>query len=235
MAWLRRTAPGCRRVASVCSGAFLLAKAGLLDGRRVTTHWASCDALQRRYPAITVDPDPIFVRDGNVWTSAGVTAGIDLALALVEDDLGPETALEVARWLVLFVQRPGGQAQFSAQLGGQLAERDALRDLQRWIADNLAGDLTVPALAERVGMSPRNFARVFQREVGATPAAYVEGVRLERARLALESTPATVEEIARHCGFGTVETLRRTFARRLGVSPSEYRARFRSRQLEEAA
>ena len=235
LAWLRRTAPECRRVASVCTGAFVLARAGLLDGRRATTHWASCDRLQRRYPAVSVDPDPIFVKDGNVYTSAGVTAGIDLTLALIEEDLGPETALEVARWLVLFVQRPGGQAQFSAQLSGQLAERDSLRDLQRWIADHLDADLSVPALAERALMSPRNFARVFQREVGTTPAAYVESVRIERARLALESTPASVEEIARRCGFGTVETLRRTVARRLGVSPSAYRARFRSRHLEEAA
>ena len=170
--------------------------------------------------------DPIFVRDGNVYTSAGVTAGIDLALALVEEDLGASAALDVARALVLFVRRPGGQAQFSSGLAGQAASRPGIRELQGWIVDNLAADLSVAALAERAFMSPRNFARVFTAEVGLTPAAYVEGLRLERARMLLETTDQQLEEIAQQCGFGTVETLRRTFGRRLRVSPSEYRDRF---------
>ncbi len=177
--WIGRAAPRARRVASVCTGAFLLARAGLLDGRRATTHWAWCELLARRHPLVTVERDPIFVRDGDVWTSAGVTAGMDLALALVEDDHGPEVALEVARGLVLFVRRPGGQAQFSAQLSTQAARRDPLREVQGWIADHLDADLSVGALAARAHMSPRNFARAFAREVGMTPAAYVETVRVE--------------------------------------------------------
>jgi transcriptional regulator GlxA family with amidase domain len=229
IAWIGRTARRAGRVASVCNGAFLLARAGLLAGRRATTHWASCAELRRLHPEIAVETDPIFVRDGDVYTSAGVTAGIDLSLALVEDDLGAELALETARWLVLFLQRPGSQSQFSTQLSGQPPQREALRELQRWIAGHLDEDLSVPKLSERAFMSPRNFARVFQREVGLTPAAYVEAVRLERARIALESSDTQIDEIARECGFGTVETLRRTFARRLGVSPSEYRSHFRPR------
>jgi transcriptional regulator GlxA family with amidase domain len=224
--WLRRAAGRSRRVASVCNGAFLLAHAGLLDGRRATTHWAACAALARDFPAVDVDPAPIFVRDGDVYTSAGVTAGIDLALALVEEDLGRSVALQVARALVLFIRRPGGQAQFSAVLAGQEAERSSVRELQAWVADHLAEDLSVEALAARALMSPRNFARVFSREVGVTPAAYVARVRLERARALLETTDCQLGEIARQCGFGTVETLRRTFARELAVSPSDYRSRF---------
>jgi transcriptional regulator GlxA family with amidase domain len=224
--WLRLAARRARRVCSVCTGAFLLARAGLLDGRRATTHWAACTAFARNYPTIEVDPDPIFVRDGNVYTSAGVTAGIDLALALVEEDLGRQAALDTARSLVLFVRRPGGQAQFSAGLAGQAALRPGVRDLQDWIADHLDSDLSVGALAERSFMSPRNFARVFAKEVGVTPAAYVEALRLERARMLLETTDLMLEEIATRCGFGTVETLRRTFGRHLRVSPSDYRDRF---------
>jgi transcriptional regulator GlxA family with amidase domain len=215
-----------RRVASVCTGAYVLAKAGLLDGRRATTHWQYCDDLQRRHPAVAVERDPIFVVDGSVRTSAGVTAGMDLALALVEEDLGPRVALDVARWLVLFVKRPGGQAQFSAQLAAQSAERAPLRELQAWIADHLADDLSVPALAARACMSERNFARAFKAETGMTPAVYVEALRVERARLALESGLEPIDAVARRCGFGTVETLRRAFARRLGVSPGAYRDRF---------
>lgn len=225
-AWLRLAARRSRRVTSVCTGAFLLARAGILDGRRATTHWAACAALGRTYPTVEVDPDPIFVRDGNVYTSAGVTAGIDLALALVEEDLGRAAALEVARNLVLFVRRPGGQAQFSATLAGQAASRPGIRELQAWIADHLDTDLSVPALAERSLMSPRNFARVFSREVGITPAAFVETLRIERARTLLETTDLQVDEVARRCGFGTVETLRRAFGRRVRVSPSDYRDRF---------
>jgi transcriptional regulator GlxA family with amidase domain len=224
--WLRLAARRSRRVTSVCTGAFLLARAGLLDGRRATTHWAACDALARTYPSVDVDPDPIFVRDGNVYTSAGVTAGIDLSLALVEEDLGRRAALAVARSLVLFIRRPGGQAQFSSGLAGQIALQPGIRELQDWIADHLDEDLSVPALAERAFMSPRNFARVFSREVGQTPAVYVEALRIERARLLLETTELQLEEIARRCGFGTVETLRRSFGRRLRVSPSDYRSRF---------
>jgi transcriptional regulator GlxA family with amidase domain len=226
IAWLRLAARRSRRVASVCTGAFLLARAGLLDGRRATTHWSACDALRRNYPAVDVDPDPIFVRDGNVYTSAGVTAGLDLSLALVEEDLGRRAALEVARDLVLFIRRPGGQAQFSVTLAGQAAERPGLRELQTWIADHLDADLSVAALSERSFMSQRNFARVFTREVGVTPAAYVQSLRIERARVLLETTALQVEEIARSCGFGGTETLRRAFGRRLGVHPSEYRQRF---------
>ena len=226
IAWLRLAARRSRRVTSVCTGAFLLARAGLLDGRRATTHWAACGALARTFPSIEVDPDPIFVRDGNVYTSAGVTAGIDLALALVEEDLGRRASLDVARQLVLFVRRSGGQAQFSAGLAGQAAERPSLRELQDWIGDHLDEDLSVAALAARAYMSPRNFARVFAREVGTTPAAYVESLRLERARMLLETTDLQLEEIAARCGFGTVETLRRAFGRRLHVSPSGYRDRF---------
>jgi transcriptional regulator GlxA family with amidase domain len=232
--WIARTAPRARRVASVCSGAFLLARAGLLDGRRATTHWAWCDALARRHPMVRVEPDPIFVRDGDVWTSAGVTAGMDLALALVEEDHGPELALAVARQLVLFVRRPGGQAQFSAQLAAQAADLAPLRELQGWIAEHPEADLSVAALASRAHMSPRNFARAFAREVGTTPAAYVEAVRVEQARARLEATGASLASVARACGFGSGETMRRAFHRRLGVAPAEYRTRFRPQGAPDA-
>jgi transcriptional regulator GlxA family with amidase domain len=223
---VRALAGRARRITSVCTGAYVLAAAGLLDGRRATTHWQYCDDLQRRHPRIAVERDPIFVVDGPVRTSAGVTAGMDLALALVEEDLGARVALDVARWLVLFVKRPGGQAQFSAQLAAQSAERAPLRDLQAWMADHLDADLSVPALAARACMSERNFARAFKAETGMTPAVYVEALRVERARLALESGAEPIDAVARGCGFGTVETLRRAFARRLGVSPGAYRNRF---------
>jgi transcriptional regulator GlxA family with amidase domain len=224
--WIRSAARRSRRVTSVCSGSFLLAAAGLLEGRTCTTHWSSTAELARRHPELTVDPNPIFVRDGNVWTSAGVTSGMDLSLALVEEDAGREIAADVARWLVLFLQRPGGQAQFSSHLSTQMAEREPLRRLQSWIADNLDADLRVEALAERAAMSPRNFARFFRRETGMTPAAYVEVLRVERARQLLEEAGDPVELISAHCGFGTPETMRRSFARRVGASPAEYRSRF---------
>jgi transcriptional regulator GlxA family with amidase domain len=227
VSWLGRAAARSRRVTSVCTGAFLLAEAGLLDGRRATTHWNSCAALRRRYPAIAVEEDRIFVRDGEVWTSAGVTAGMDLALALVEEDAGREAALEVARQLVLFVSRPGGQAQFSAQLSTELAEREPLRDLQAWIADHPDADLSVEALALRAHMSPRNFARAFKKEVGMTPGAYVERARVERAQQMLQTASVPVALVARRCGFGTAGTMRRAFQRRTGVTPAEYRTRFR--------
>jgi transcriptional regulator GlxA family with amidase domain len=228
MSWLVDAAGRARRVASVCTGAFLLAHAGLLDGRRATTHWAWCAELAENHPSVEVERDPIFVRDGNVLTSAGVTAGVDLSLALLEEDMGRELALEVARWLVVFLKRPGGQAQFSAQLATQLAERQPLRELQAWLPDHLDEDLSVPALARRACMSERNFARAFRDETGMTPAAYVEAARIESARIALESGELPVETIARQAGFGTVETMRRAFRRRVGVSPASYRNRFRS-------
>jgi transcriptional regulator GlxA family with amidase domain len=228
--WVERAARRSPRVTSVCTGAFLLAAAGVLEGRHATTHWRNCKDLARMYPGVTVDADPIFVRDGNVWTSAGVTAGMDLALALVDEDLGRDVALMTARQLVLFVQRPGGQSQFSAQLGAQVAARDPLRDVQHRIAEHPEEDHSVERLAARVAMSPRHFARVFRDEVGSTPAAYVETVRVEVARRLLETTGLSASEIARTAGFGSPETMRRAFARRVGTSPVEYRARFRPAQ-----
>ena len=225
--WIRRTARRARRVASVCTGAFLLAEAGLLDGRRATTHWSACDELARRHPRVRVEKDPIFVREGAVSTSAGVTAGIDLALDLVDEDLGRGIALEVARWLVLFLRRPGGQSQFSVQLGSQLAERAPLRDLQAFIADHPAENLSVSSLARRAGMSTRNFARTFRRDLALTPAVYVERARVESVRRQLESSSAGLAEIARDAGFGTVETMHRAFRRTLRVTPGHYRAHFR--------
>jgi len=225
--WVARAAARSRRVASVCTGTFVLAAARVLDGKRATTHWAACDTLARWYPSLRVEPDPIFVRDGDAWTSAGVTAGMDLALALVTEDLGREVALRVARQLVMFVQRPGGQSQFSAQLERQVAERDPVRELQAWIVEHPDAECTVERLAERIGMSTRHFARVFRAEVGVTPATYVEGIRVEVSQRLLETTSLPVDEIARAAGFGTVETQRRAFARRTGISPREYRDRFR--------
>ncbi|MFG2692821.1 GlxA family transcriptional regulator [Kitasatospora sp. NPDC048407] len=215
------------RIASVCTGAFLLAEAGLLSGRRATTHWAHSAELARRFPDVTVDPDPIHVRDGRVATSAGVTAGIDLALALVEEDLGRELALGIARHLVMFLRRPGGQAQFSTQLAAQLAVRQPLRELQRWITEHPDADLSVEALARRVALSPRQFARVFATETGTTPGRYVDGIRLEMARRRLEDSDDGVEQVARLCGYRNPEAMRRAFARTLSVSPIDYRRRFR--------
>jgi transcriptional regulator GlxA family with amidase domain len=235
VAWLRDHAGQAGRVASVCTGAFLLAAAGLLDGRRVTTHWSRCDDLRRQYPAVQVDQDPIFIKDGRIATSAGITAGIDLALALVEDDLGRDAALAVARQLVVFLRRPGNQAQFSAQLSAQVAQRAPLRDLQQWIAEHPAADLSVDVLASRASLSPRHFARAFAAEVGMTPGRYVERVRLEAARRHLEDTAAGVEQTARACGYRTAEAMRRAFIEALGISPAEYRRRFRPTQREHHA
>jgi transcriptional regulator GlxA family with amidase domain len=226
--FLRRTAPRARRVASICSGTFLLAEAGLLDGRSATTHWAHCAELAQRYPRIRVETDPIFVRHGKLWSSAGVCAGMDLALAMAEEDHGRELALTVAQWMVIFLKRPGGQSQFSVGLAAQATEHEKIRELQVWALAHIAADLGVAALAKRVAMSPRNFARVFAREVGETPARWVERARVEAARRLLEESEDGVERVAERCGFGTAETLRRAFLRQLRVSPAAYRARFRS-------
>jgi transcriptional regulator GlxA family with amidase domain len=226
VAWIRRAAGRARRVGSVCSGAFLLAEAGLLDGRRATTHWGSCEQLARRFPKVRVEPDRIFVRDGPVSTSAGITAGMDLALALVEEDLGGALARDGARTMVIFLRRPGGPSQFSAHRESPLAERPSLRDLQGWIHANPDADLGVEALARQAAMSPRHFARVFTRELGVTPARYVERARVEAARAWLEGSQAGIEEVAAACGFGSAETLRRAFQRQLGVPPSAYREGF---------
>lgn len=228
--WLARHAPDAGAMASVCTGTFLLAAAGLLTGRRVTTHWAHCAELAAEYPDLTVDPDPIFITSGNVGTSAGITAGIDLALALVEDDLGRDAALAVARQLVVFLRRPGSQSQFSAQLSAQVADRAPLREVQQWIAEHPGADLTVETLARKASLSPRQFARAFAAETGMPPGRYVDRARLEAARRRLEDTAGGVEETARACGYGTPEAMRCAFVRALGVSPAEYRRRFRPKE-----
>jgi transcriptional regulator GlxA family with amidase domain len=223
---IRRLAAHARRVASVCVGSFLLAEAGLLNQRRAATHWESADLLAYLYPEVTVDADAIYIRDGDVWTSAGVTAGIDLALAMVADDYGKEMAARVARNLVVYLQRSGGQSQFSPLLAAQAAEREPLRELLAWIADHVDEDLTVPQLASRMNLSERQVARVFKQETGVTPAEYVENVRLEAARRLLETTTKTVEQIAKECGYANPETLHRAFRRRLNTTPIEHREHF---------
>lgn len=233
VAAVARLAGRASRVASVCTGAFLLAETGLLEGRRVTTHWAACERLAARHPGLEVDPDPIFVRDGRFITSAGVTAGMDLALALVEEDQGRDVALTVARRLVLFLKRPGGQSQFSAQLAAQRAARDPLAEVQDHVLSHPEEDHSVPMLSRRAGMSPRHFARVFTRETGATPARFVERARVEAARRLLEDTGEGLAAIADGCGFGSAETLRRAFLRQLQVGPAEYRQRFQRVAEEE--
>jgi transcriptional regulator GlxA family with amidase domain len=226
--WLSRATGRARRTASVCTGAFVLARAGLLDGRRATTHWAFAGELARRHPDVTVEADPIFLRDGPIWTSAGVTAGMDLALALVEDDLGGDAALTIARHLVLFLRRPGNQSQFSATLAAQEPAREPLREVQRLVLENPSAAHTVEAMAARAAMSPRHFARAFRAETGVTPARFVERVRLEAARARLEETGEPIAIVAAACGFGTAETMRRSFLRALHVGPAEYRRRFRA-------
>ncbi len=228
IAGIGRLAGSARRVVGVCSGAFLLAEAGLLDGRRATTHWAYCDRLAGEFPATDVDPDPIFVRDGHVLTSAGVTAGMDLALALAEEDHGREAALATARMLVVYARRPGGQSQFSVQLERGTASDPPLRELQAWIAEHPDEDLSVGSLAGRMHISERQLSRVFRRELGTTPADYVERVRVEAARALLETELDPLEAIAGRCGFASAEVMRRAFHRRVGASPREYRDRFRS-------
>jgi transcriptional regulator GlxA family with amidase domain len=224
--WLREHGPRAERLVSVCTGAIRLAQAGLLDGRRVTTHWAYGEKLARDHPAVQVDADPIYIRDGQLSTSAGVTSGIDLALALVEEDLGRDVALAIARHLVVFLRRPGNQAQFSAQLVAQTAQREPLREVQRWITEHPGADLSVDSLAERARLSPRHFARAFHAETGMTPGRYVDRVRLEHARRLLEDTTHGIEEISRTSGYGTPEAMRRAFTKTLGSAPTEYRRRF---------
>jgi transcriptional regulator GlxA family with amidase domain len=225
--WIVAAAPRARRVVTVCTGAFLAAQAGLLDGCRATTHWAFADQLAREFPAVDVDPDPIFVRSSpTVWTAAGVSAGIDLALALVEDDHGTEVAQTVARWLVLYLRRPGGQTQFAAPVWVARAKREPIRAVQDAVESEPGGAHSICELARRAAMSPRHFTRVFTDEVGEAPGAYVERVRTEAARRQLEQTDDTVVAIAARCGFGTAETMRRNFIRRIGVSPDQYRKTF---------
>lgn len=232
--WVRRRSAHARRTASVCTGAFLLAAAGLLDTRRAVTHWTRCAELAARFPAVRVESDPIFIRDGDVWTSAGITAGIDLSLALVEEDHGRALALEVARHLVVFLKRPGGQAQFSTALSLQKSgERFA--ELHAWIAENLDSDLSVGVLAGRVGMSERSFVRHYRAQTGTTPARSIERMRLEAARRLLGDTGLPVKRVAARCGFGSEETMRRGFLRALGVSPQAYRERFTGRDAARAA
>lgn len=226
MEWLRERAPATRRVGSVCSGALVLAATGLLDGRRATTHWGACQAMRELFPAVTLEPDAIFVADPPFYTSAGVTAGIDLCLALVEADHGPDLALAVARNLVLFMRRPGGQTQYSAGLRVQAAASPKLRRLVAEIAADPTGDLTLPALAARAGMSERTFSRTFHRETGLTPVAFVEAARVDRAKALLETSDWALARVAERSGFGSLDGLHRAFQKHLGVTPGEYRQRF---------
>ena len=223
--WVQARAKRARRLASVCTGAFLLAACGLLDGRRATTHWSYCAELARRFPKVRVESDPIFVHDGPVWSSAGVTAGIDLALALVEEDLGPTLALAVARYLVVFMKRPGGQAQFSTVLSLQAAN-DEFGALHEWINNHLADDLPLPVLADRAVMSERSFSRHYAEATGLTPARAIERLRVEAARRLLSESGLPVKRISQRCGFGSEETMRRSFLRLLAVTPQDYRSRF---------
>ncbi|OBK21409.1 transcriptional regulator [Mycobacterium asiaticum] len=227
MAWIKDIARSARRVVTVCTGAFLAAEAGLLDGHRATTHWAFADRLAEEFPNIEVDPDPIFIRSGKkIWTAAGVASGIDLALSLVEDDHGTDVAQTVARWLVLYLRRPGGQTQFAAPVWMPRAKRPSIRDVQEAIEAQPGGAHSIDDLARRAAMSPRHFTRVFTEEVGEAPGQYVERIRTEAARRQLEETDDTVVAIASRCGFGTAETMRRNFIRRVGIPPDQYRKAF---------
>jgi transcriptional regulator GlxA family with amidase domain len=227
MDWIKAVGGNARRVVSVCTGAFLAAESGLLDGCRATTHWAFAERLANEFPKIEVDPDPIFVRSSDrMWTAAGVTAGIDLALSLVEDDHGTEIAQTAARWLVLYLRRPGGQTQFAAPVWMPRAKRAPIREVQDAIEAEPGHPHTIGDLARRAAMSPRHFTRVFTDEVGEAPGHYVERIRTEAARRQLEETDDTVVAIASRCGFGTAETMRRNFLRRVGISPDQYRKAF---------
>jgi transcriptional regulator GlxA family with amidase domain len=226
--WLKRTAPRARRFGSICTGAFLLGTAGLLDGKRVTTHWELGGELARRNPATQVEIDAIFVRDGKLCTSAGISAGIDLALALLEEDHGRALALKVARYLVLFLKRSGGQAQFSTVLQSQFSSIPAIEQVQHWCHNNLGGDLRVSTLAKKAAMSERNFIRAFREDTGRTPAEFVASIRLQAARRLLEETELAPKAIARRCGLGTAAAMRRVFLRELGVAPADYRDKFQA-------
>ncbi len=228
LAWVRRMSDRVRRIGTICFGTYILAEAGILRGRRVTTHWDLQHDFRDRYPDVELDIDPIYVKDGHVYSSAGATSGIDMTLALVEEDFGREAALRVAQGLVLFLKRPGSQAQFSVQLSAQLPGEADIAELQAWIHDHLGEDLRVEALADRMGMSPRNFSRVFAREIGMAPGRYVEQCRVEIARQWLETSMAPLSEIAERCGYGTPDGMRLAFERSLGVSPRAYRQRFSS-------
>ncbi|MFB6841051.1 GlxA family transcriptional regulator [Streptomyces sp. NPDC056361] len=225
-AWLRRAAPRARRIGSVCAGAHLLAAAGLLEGRPATTHWLTAGRLAAEHPGVRVDPDPIFIRDGRVWTCAGVTSGMDMALAMVAEDHGQDLALATARMMVMYVKRSGGQSQFSVPLSVRDSSDDRIDELRRWITEHLAEDLSLEALAARTHLSARHFARLFRRSTSTTPAAYVEAARLEAARRMLEDSDRGLPEVAAASGLGSVETLHRVFRRRLGTTPAEYRRRF---------
>jgi len=224
--WLRRQSRRVRRIGAVCSGAFVLAAAGLLDGKRVTTHWNSADRLAAEYPLSEVEPDSIFVKDGKTWTSAGVTAGMDLALAMVEEDHGRDLALRVAREMVMFLKRPGGQSQFSAHLAAQTGERSTVGGVQQHVLAHLNADLSVPALAALAGMSERNFSRVFRTEAGVTPAEFVESARIDAARRLLEESAVPLKRLADVLGYANADAFRRAFLRRMGVGPNDYRRRF---------
>ncbi|MFF5445589.1 GlxA family transcriptional regulator [Streptomyces sp. NPDC012888] len=230
VAWLRETAPHARRIASVCAGAHMLAAAGLLDGRTATTHWSTAAQLAAEHPEVTVDPDPIFVRSdrGRLWTGAGISACLDLSLALVAEDLGEQTALSVARQLVMYLRRQGGQSQFSVPLSRPATDRRDIDELRLWIADHLDGDLSAAALAARMCLSERHFARVFRQETGTSPAAYVEAARTEAARRLLETTDRPLDQVAAAAGLGSPETLHRAFRRQLATTPAAYRRRFRT-------
>jgi transcriptional regulator GlxA family with amidase domain len=226
LTWLRKAARGARRIGSICTGAFLLASAGLLDGKRATTHWKWAAELARRCSRATIDPDPIYVRDGNTYTTAGITAGMDLALALVEEDLGSALALKVAREMVLYLRRAGGQSQFSAALSLQASDRKQIEEVRSWVLNHLDEDMPVERLAVRARMSPRNFARVFLKDTGTTPARFVERLRVEAARRRLEESRDKLDKIADDCGFGSISSLRRSFQRLIHVRPADYRSRF---------
>ena len=226
--WLRRRAPSVRRFGSVCTGVFFLAASGLLDGKRVTTHWECAARLKESYPDLHVDPDQIFIRDQQLYTAAGVTAGMDLALALVEEDHGRELALTVARYMVMFLKRPGGQSQFSSHLAAQMSGKTQIQQVQEYVLANLGIELSVENLAVRAGMSTRNFSRVFRCETQITPAEFVDAARVDAARRLLEDSNTSIQRIATRCGFKTVDVMRRCFVRKLGVTPVDYRRRFRT-------
>jgi transcriptional regulator GlxA family with amidase domain len=232
VSWIAETGARSRRIASICTGAFLLAAAGLLDGKEAVTHWRFCDQLAKEFPKVKVRPEPIFLRDGSVYTSAGITAGIDLSLALVEEDHGHKAALDVARFLVMFLVRPGGQAQFSHMLSRQAVTSQPLRELQVWMLENLRDDLSVDRLAEKIGMSPRHFTRICLKETQMNPGQFVDRMRVEAAQQLIDSSTMGLKEIADQCGFATADSMRRVFLRVLGVTAGEYTKRFKSTTVE---